>query len=112
MRIAFFSKQAQQDGIQINVGDVMDTWTEQMNYPVVMVTKRDQVLTLTQERFLIDAKAIDPLTYTSEFRYRCFRYSAECACRVKRFWAAQSGWISQMGFVTLKRNTLLFCYFL
>ncbi|KAK7090085.1 hypothetical protein V1264_009931 [Littorina saxatilis] len=57
------------DGRNVNVGHVMDTWTLQMNYPVVKVTRAGQSLTLAQERFLIDPTAKDPGTYTSEFGY-------------------------------------------
>lgn len=48
------------------VSEVMDTWTKQMGYPVLSVTAPN---TVTQKRFLLDAKA-DPSQPQSELGYR------------------------------------------
>ncbi|KAK7475553.1 hypothetical protein BaRGS_00033186, partial [Batillaria attramentaria] len=61
--------QAKRDGESVNVGDVMDTWTLQMNYPVVMVARQGQNLTLKQQRFLKDPTAKDPEKFISPFGY-------------------------------------------
>lgn len=47
----------------------MDTWTLQMNYPVVNVTvMADGGIQITQKRYLRDYHAVDPLTYVSPFK--------------------------------------------
>ncbi|KAL4216762.1 hypothetical protein ACF0H5_024485 [Mactra antiquata] len=53
-----------------NVKDIMNTWTLQMNYPVVMVT-HDQAgqISVSQHRYLKDPNATDPNTYSSPFNY-------------------------------------------
>lgn len=37
-----------------NVTEVMDTWTAQMGFPILNVTKNGDAYTLTQNRFLSD----------------------------------------------------------
>lgn len=58
------------DGQKGDVGDIMDTWTQQMGYPVVSVVRTSpDTLLMTQKRFLQDPKAdYDPTE--SEFRYK------------------------------------------
>ncbi|KAK3769904.1 hypothetical protein RRG08_048116 [Elysia crispata] len=68
------TKQAQEDGkCNINVKDIMDTWTLQMNYPVVTVTRdfqnRNQIHA-KQERYLVDPTAEDPGKYKSDYNYK------------------------------------------
>jgi hypothetical protein len=47
----------------------MDTWTLQMNYPVVMVTvKPGGHLQVSQKRFMINPDAKDPGKYTSTYK--------------------------------------------
>merc|ERR550534_2568521 len=63
---------------KIDVKEIMDTWTKQMGYPVVMVNKTGTEATFTQSRFLLDGttdpneknpfnyKWKIPLTYTTK----------------------------------------------
>ncbi|XP_060075201.1 aminopeptidase N-like [Ylistrum balloti] len=54
-----------------DVKEIMDTWTLQMNFPVVTVTKNGATgLKATQKRYLRDYNAVDPGTYPSPFNYR------------------------------------------
>nr|XP_022306251.1 aminopeptidase N-like isoform X1 [Crassostrea virginica] len=54
----------------LNVKEIMDTWTLQMNYPVVMVTvMADGSIQITQKRYLRDYGAVDPLKFVSPFNY-------------------------------------------
>ncbi|XP_060566248.1 aminopeptidase N-like [Ruditapes philippinarum] len=56
-----------------NVKEVMDTWTLQMNYPVVKVTYNSAgQITISQHRYLQDYNATDPGKYTSPFGYKWF----------------------------------------
>lgn len=56
------------NGYPVDVKAVMDTWTLQMNYPVVTMTRLDDGgLRVTQKRFLSNPQAQDPLKYTSQF---------------------------------------------
>lgn len=56
------------NGYPVDVKAVMDTWTLQMNYPVVTMTRlEDGGLRVTQKRFLSNPQAQDPLKYTSQF---------------------------------------------
>ena len=65
-------KQSEADGNAIDVKEVMDTWTLQMNYPVITIKKpqpghsQAQVI---QERFLYDSDANITSKYTSPFGY-------------------------------------------
>ncbi|KAI8743538.1 thyrotropin-releasing hormone-degrading ectoenzyme, partial [Biomphalaria glabrata] len=62
--------QARLDNKNINVKEVMDTWTLQMNYPVVTVTRdfsRHDALTVHQERFLLNRDAPEQGRFTSPF---------------------------------------------
>ncbi|ESP00388.1 hypothetical protein LOTGIDRAFT_238559 [Lottia gigantea] len=65
------TQQATADSKNIDVKKIMDTWTLQMNYPVVKVTKQGASrLRLTQQRYLRDPTATDPMKYTSKFGYK------------------------------------------
>ncbi|XP_058810671.1 glutamyl aminopeptidase-like isoform X2 [Phymastichus coffea] len=65
-------------GSKINIASIMDTWTRQMGFPVVDVTKHKNMYVLTQKRFLAKAnttfdpsespygyKWIIPITFTT-----------------------------------------------
>ena len=43
---------------QNDIGVIMDTWTAQMGYPVINVTKSGSMITLSQKRFLLDPQAV------------------------------------------------------
>ena len=45
---------------------VMDTWTRQMGFPVVTITKEGNNFELTQQHFLADPKAV--VERTSPFK--------------------------------------------
>ncbi|KAK3108903.1 hypothetical protein FSP39_018341 [Pinctada imbricata] len=67
------AEQSQKDGEGrvADVKSVMDTWTLQMNYPVLNVTMTSPTqITVSQKRFVQDPTAKDPLKYTSPFGYR------------------------------------------
>ncbi|XP_046380097.2 aminopeptidase N-like [Haliotis rufescens] len=64
------TKQSAKEGKNINVKEVMDTWTLQMNYPVVMVIREGTRIRVSQQRFLTDPNAKDPGKYTSSFGYK------------------------------------------
>ncbi|XP_053387330.1 aminopeptidase N-like isoform X1 [Mercenaria mercenaria] len=54
-----------------NVKEIMDTWTLQMNYPVVTIMHGSSgSITLKQHRYLQDPNATDPGKYTSPFGYK------------------------------------------
>jgi aminopeptidase N len=55
---------------KINIEEIMKTWTKQMGYPVVNVSKQDLTYTLTQKRFLSNSNILKsnykwtiPITY-------------------------------------------------
>ncbi|XP_002738532.2 endoplasmic reticulum aminopeptidase 1-like [Saccoglossus kowalevskii] len=48
-----FTKSGENGEDKVIVKDVMDTWTLQMGYPVVTLSRNDDTITATQERFLI-----------------------------------------------------------
>ncbi|XP_048749587.1 aminopeptidase N-like isoform X4 [Ostrea edulis] len=55
----------------LNVKEIMDTWTLQMNYPVVKVTvMADGNVRITQKRYLRDYGSTDPGKYVSPFNYK------------------------------------------
>ncbi|KAL5020570.1 hypothetical protein ScPMuIL_003462 [Solemya velum] len=58
------------DGHPIDVKATMDTWTLQMNHPVVMVTRNTTHITINQTRFLLNKNAVDPNLFTSPFNYK------------------------------------------
>ncbi|XP_041356302.1 aminopeptidase N-like [Gigantopelta aegis] len=65
------TEQATEDGKSINVKDVMDTWTLQMNYPTIRVTRANaNTLKISQSRFLKDPTATDPGKFISTFGYK------------------------------------------
>ncbi|XP_076438803.1 LOW QUALITY PROTEIN: aminopeptidase N-like [Babylonia areolata] len=67
---AAMTKQAQMDGKNLDVKAIMDTWTLQMNYPIVTLTQLDKdSVKVTQMRYLRDRSAPDPGKYASPFNY-------------------------------------------
>ncbi|KAL8559955.1 hypothetical protein ACOMHN_041426 [Nucella lapillus] len=67
---AAMTKQAQRDGKSLDVKAIMDTWTLQMNYPIVtfVLTDKDNVK-VTQRRYLRDRSAPETGKYDSPFNY-------------------------------------------
>lgn len=56
-----------------SIKEIMHTWILQMNYPVVTVTiPQNGVVRATQQRFLRNPEAKDPLVYISPFGYYGF----------------------------------------
>ncbi|XP_011303363.1 glutamyl aminopeptidase isoform X2 [Fopius arisanus] len=56
-------------GAKVNITAIMDTWTRQMGFPVVNVTRANTTYTLTQKRFLADPDATyDPTK--SDYGYK------------------------------------------
>ena len=63
--------EAENKTLPFDVKTIMDTWTLQMNYPVVTVTRDFNNLDLVevrQERYLVDRSAEDPGKYTSDYK--------------------------------------------
>ncbi|KAK7096269.1 hypothetical protein V1264_005581 [Littorina saxatilis] len=68
---AAMTKQSQMDGKNLDVKAIMDTWTLQMNYPIVTLTQIDKDnVKVTQSRYLQDPSAIDPGKYESPYDYK------------------------------------------
>ncbi|XP_048251328.1 uncharacterized protein LOC124113176 isoform X1 [Haliotis rufescens] len=68
---AALEAQAKEEKKDVPVADTMKTWTLQMNYPVVSVSRAgSSQLQLKQGRFLLDPSAADPGTYPSPFQYK------------------------------------------
>ena len=65
----FFVQQSKIDGHLVRVKEIMDTWTLQMNYPVVRVTVQNGKINIRQTRFLSNPDATDPGKYTSSFGF-------------------------------------------
>ena len=63
----FISSKAKQNGRDINVKEVMDTWTLQMGYPVIKVTRNGGKVTATQERFLLNPRGNLSTEFTSPY---------------------------------------------
>ncbi|XP_069101890.1 uncharacterized protein [Argopecten irradians] len=58
------------DGHAMDVKAIMDTWTLQMNFPVVTVTRLDgSKVKVTQNRYLRNPDAKDPGRFTSKYGY-------------------------------------------
>ncbi|XP_052090870.1 uncharacterized protein LOC127727793 [Mytilus californianus] len=64
------ANQSRADTKLMDVKSIMDTWTLQMNYPVVMVTATSNGLRISQKRYLSNPDAKDPGKYTSPFNYK------------------------------------------
>lgn len=61
-------QQAKTDNKSLDVAAIMDTWTLQMNFPLVTVRVSGQnSITVTQERYLSDPTATDTGKYKSPF---------------------------------------------
>ena len=57
-----------ESGLDIQVKDIMDTWTLQMGYPVVTVNRHNRDMTAWQERFLYNPRANVTEEFTSPYR--------------------------------------------
>lgn len=56
------------DGKELDVKAIMDTWSLQMNYPVVTLTRSGpESVKVTQMRYLQDPTVTDPGTFKSSF---------------------------------------------
>ncbi|ESP00390.1 hypothetical protein LOTGIDRAFT_238560 [Lottia gigantea] len=65
------NEEANLEGKNINVKEIMDTWTLQMNYPVVKIKRQDTSgFVISQRRFLKDPCVRDSRKYSSDFKYR------------------------------------------
>ncbi|XP_068153828.1 glutamyl aminopeptidase isoform X2 [Drosophila tropicalis] len=60
----------EEEGLDFDVKLIMQTWTEQMGYPVVEVTKEGNNYKLTQKRFLANQDDYDAEVEPSSFNYR------------------------------------------
>ena len=65
----FYLKESCVQGSCKSVKQMMDTWTLQMGYPVLNITKKSgNKYTVSQERFLYDRKANVTSKYKSPFK--------------------------------------------
>ncbi|XP_059158616.1 aminopeptidase N-like [Physella acuta] len=67
------AEQTALDGKTIDVKDIMNTWTVQMNYPLVTVTRdtsSPDVIIVSQQRYLSAKNAVDPGTYQTLYGYK------------------------------------------
>lgn len=61
-------KASNQEGLDIDVAEVMNTWTLQMGFPVVNVSEESGNIVLKQQRFLSDPSANQSATkFTSKY---------------------------------------------
>ncbi|KAK3776842.1 hypothetical protein RRG08_024616 [Elysia crispata] len=70
---AALTKQASDEGKNYDVKDIMDTWTQQMNFPLVTLSRdpsNPNQVHVIQERFLVDKASEDPMTYKSPYGYQ------------------------------------------
>jgi aminopeptidase N len=63
----YYLFQAKAKGISVDVAMVMDTWTQQMGYPVVIVTRQGGKVTARQERFLLNSRGKISQEFNSPF---------------------------------------------
>ncbi|KAF2355492.1 Peptidase M1 membrane alanine aminopeptidase N-terminal [Trinorchestia longiramus] len=65
------TKAWQESGVENgDVGEIMGTWTEQMGYPVITVSRSADELVITQQRFLQDPTAVsDPADSPHGYRW-------------------------------------------
>ncbi|KAK6184662.1 hypothetical protein SNE40_007092 [Patella caerulea] len=59
-------------GSNINVKDVMDTWTLQMGYPLVTIKRSEDSVTLEQDRFLFNPNSDEKPEFISPFDYQWY----------------------------------------
>ena len=52
----------------IDVKEVMDTWTQQMGYPVLTVTYKPGEMTISQQRFLLNPLSSAEEEFSSPFK--------------------------------------------
>ncbi|CAH1789477.1 unnamed protein product [Owenia fusiformis] len=67
---AALTEQAESEGKTIDVGEVMNTWVEQMGYPVVTITRDGSIANVKQQHFLIDPTQEPSPKYPSAFGYK------------------------------------------
>ncbi|SPP87880.1 glutamyl aminopeptidase isoform X2 [Drosophila guanche] len=60
----------EEEGLEFDVKQIMQTWTEQMGLPVVEVEKNGNSYKLTQKRFLANADDYEASAEASSFNYR------------------------------------------
>lgn len=69
----------------INVTTTMNTWTQQMGYPVVTMNRTGDVVQVVQERFLLSSDSHKKEKYPSPFNYKWnipFRYAVADGNRI------------------------------
>ncbi|XP_064645102.1 endoplasmic reticulum aminopeptidase 1-like isoform X1 [Lineus longissimus] len=54
---------------KVNVSEVMNTWTKQMGYPIVTLTRDEQVLKASQQRFLLNPSLAPSTEFSSDYGY-------------------------------------------
>ncbi|ESO89719.1 hypothetical protein LOTGIDRAFT_218512 [Lottia gigantea] len=64
--------QSLQSESNLNVKDIMDTWTLQMGYPLVTVKHTDNTVTLSQERYLFNKQQPEKSEFTSPYNYKWY----------------------------------------
>jgi glutamyl aminopeptidase len=52
---------------KVNVSKVMNSWTKQMGYPVVTLTREDKILKATQQRFLLNPSLAPSKEFSSDY---------------------------------------------
>lgn len=50
----------------------MDTWTQQMGFPLITITRNGNTITATQKRFLISPKDTESQRTKSSFDYKWY----------------------------------------
>lgn len=64
------SKVAKDNGNGVDVAAMMDTWTQQMGYPMISLIKKSGKVIAHQQRFLIYPMGNQPTTYVSTYSYK------------------------------------------
>lgn len=80
------------DNPDLNLTYIMDTWTRQMGYPVLTVSKTNTTYRVTQSRFLLDPEATSP--NDSDYNYRWFvpvTYKTNNGVNEKVIWFGDKG---------------------
>ncbi|KAL5020171.1 hypothetical protein ScPMuIL_003063 [Solemya velum] len=101
----------------VNVSSVMDTWTQQMGFPVVTLRKNGQTVTATQKRFLLYPQSSVEEEFVSPFNYKWyipFNYVTSTNQKdVKRVWMNKSSVTFQVPADTqwVKGNAGMYGYF-
>ncbi|KAL8573749.1 hypothetical protein ACOMHN_019023 [Nucella lapillus] len=70
-RARALAEQTKEEHTDLDIADIMNTWTLQMGFPVVTVRRNFLGdVTVSQKRFLINPEAKDPGVYTSDYGYQ------------------------------------------